>query len=483
MATEYKGKLETKLHSGVIMTFNYSYTIDVEDRVAHLKWSVTPVKGEEEGRDANYHLAKGDQHFSIKWPGKNGDLKSYSYDKPESYTDGDHTVYRGYCDVPSWLNDHYNGQVFYDTDGNWTGIRRWVKVLGSKWLNDSCTVYYDSSGNAEFSVKGDFSWYPTKRMTFSKTFQLKSIPRLYKVKFDANGGSNAPNTQNKIEDKTLKITSSKPTAPSGFTFKGWGTSATDTVPNYQPNGSYTANKSITLYAVYSRDITYNGYGGTISGDNKQTKFYKTNLTLFVNSKVSRPGYTLNGWATNTLPATDPNTFKNTGSKQTIYDTSHPGVAIYVYPAGFNTADNNIGTLYAYWQRREVTITLKDFYLNNVAVKNDRIVKVPYGKKPDVSMFTTYKREGYKLLGWSAQNISPYSETPSSDTLNKILFDYTKPYTETGNNVVSITLYPILQYDTTCYVYTETGWKLAIPYVYDGAWKRAIMYGYDNNWKI
>lgn len=78
-----------------------------------------------------------------------------------------------------------------------------------------------------------------------------SIPALssYKVTYNANGGSGAPGQQTKYYGQTLKLSSTKPTK-SGYNFKGWGTSADAEAASYQPGGNYTANASITLYAVW-----------------------------------------------------------------------------------------------------------------------------------------------------------------------------------------------------------------------------------------
>ena len=81
-----------------------------------------------------------------------------------------------------------------------------------------------------------------------------SIPALssYRVTYNANGGSGAPAAQTKYYGQTLKLSTTKPTR-SGYTFKGWGTSADDTIATYQAGANYTSNASITLYAVWSLD--------------------------------------------------------------------------------------------------------------------------------------------------------------------------------------------------------------------------------------
>ncbi len=71
----------------------------------------------------------------------------------------------------------------------------------------------------------------------------------YTVTYNANGGTNAPAAQEKNHGKTLTLSSTVPTR-SGYTFQGWGTSATATTVSYQKGAGYTANANATLYAVW-----------------------------------------------------------------------------------------------------------------------------------------------------------------------------------------------------------------------------------------
>ena len=70
----------------------------------------------------------------------------------------------------------------------------------------------------------------------------------YAVTFNANGGSNAPSAQTKWYGEPLTLTTSAPTY-SGYTFKGWATSANGTVA-YASGGTYSTDAAITLYAVW-----------------------------------------------------------------------------------------------------------------------------------------------------------------------------------------------------------------------------------------
>lgn len=71
----------------------------------------------------------------------------------------------------------------------------------------------------------------------------------YKVTYNANGGSGAPEAQTKYYKHTLKLSSTKPSR-SNYTFKGWATSSTATTATYQPGANLTTNANVTLYAVW-----------------------------------------------------------------------------------------------------------------------------------------------------------------------------------------------------------------------------------------
>lgn len=66
------------------------------------------------------------------------------------------------------------------------------------------------------------------------------IVNTYSVNYDANGGSGAPSGQSKIQNEALTLSSSKPSKPH-YVFKGWASSRTADVPQYQPGGFYSKN--------------------------------------------------------------------------------------------------------------------------------------------------------------------------------------------------------------------------------------------------
>lgn len=129
----------------------------------------------------------------------------------------------------------------------------------------------------------------------------------YTVKYNANGGTGAPANQAKTHGVALTLSSTKPTRASvnndgvitTYTFKGWATSANSSTVAYAAGAKYTANASVTLYAVWSSattiteyDVTYNTNGG--SNVSPQVKTKGTALTLR-STIPTKNGYTFKGW--------------------------------------------------------------------------------------------------------------------------------------------------------------------------------------------
>ncbi len=103
-----------------------------------------------------------------------------------------------------------------------------------------------------------------------------SIPT-YTIIYNANGGSGAPAAQTKTQGVTLILSSTQPTR-NGYLFKGWSNTQSG-MAIYQPSSSYTANASVTLYAVW-QDVnlaSYNCracvmYGGSVQMCNAVVRY-------------------------------------------------------------------------------------------------------------------------------------------------------------------------------------------------------------------
>ena len=79
-------------------------------------------------------------------------------------------------------------------------------------------------------------------------------PCIYTISYNANGGSDVPASQNKNHGQALTLSSTTPVR-SGYTFLGWATSEDASEAEYQPGESYTRDESVTLYAVWKKNVT------------------------------------------------------------------------------------------------------------------------------------------------------------------------------------------------------------------------------------
>lgn len=225
----------------------------------------------------------------------------------------------------------------------------------------------------------------------------KYIPKTYEVKYDANGGGNTPASQTKTEDVTLILTSTIPTRY-GYTFRGWAINQTATTADYQSGGSYTANESVTLYAVWEINtytVSFDANGGT-NAPNSQKKTHGQNLILTV-AIPTRPNHVFLGWATDST------------SKSVAYA-----------PGATYTAEEDV-TLYAVWQERNY-----DFSVSDLTVTPDEIEQ--YGK-------VTVK---FRVDNWD-RNL-PYANVPVEVLLNgTVIYSTTVNFSAYGVQNIVFTL--------------------------------------------
>ena len=78
---------------------------------------------------------------------------------------------------------------------------------------------------------------------------------LYTISYNANGGSNAPGDQSKIENKSISLSSSKPTR-TGYTFVNWNTKKDGSGTTYKAGAFYNGNANLTLYAQWRINKVY-----------------------------------------------------------------------------------------------------------------------------------------------------------------------------------------------------------------------------------
>lgn len=246
---------------------------------------------------------------------------------------------------------------------------------------------YTFSGWGTYSSDTSANYQPGSNYSSNSSSTLYAIwtanvpePETYTVSYNTNGGSGAPSAQVKTENVTLTLSSTKPTR-SGYTFKGWSTSKTATSPTYYAGGSYTANASATLYAVWEQNapttytVSYNANGGS-GAPSSQTKTHNVTLTLS-STKPTRSGYTFLGWSTSST-ATSPT----------------------YYASGSYTA-NASATLYAVWSKNAPATYTVSFNANGGSGAPSSVTKTD-----GVTLYlptTEPYRSNYEFLGWSTSS--------------------------------------------------------------------------------
>lgn len=223
----------------------------------------------------------------------------------------------------------------------------------------------------------------------------------YTVKYNANGGIGAPSSQTKWYGTTLTLSSAKPTR-TGYTFKGWGTSASATTVSYAAGASYTANAAVTLYAIWTAKtytVKYNANGGSGAPSN-QTKTYGVSLTLS-STKPTRTNYTFKGWGTS-------------ASATTV-----------AYAAGASYTTNASVTLYAIWELAYTKPRITGFTIsrcNSSGTESDEgtycLVKFSWATDKTVSSITAK----YKLSSAadSAYTSTTISASGTSGSVSKVI---------------------------------------------------------------
>ena len=250
---------------------------------------------------------------------------------------------------------------------------------GKKFENESCTV--SATANTGYYFLG---WYEgATKVSTSATYTFKMPAKdysivarfnsiVYKITYNANGGSGAPSQQTKSHGYDITLSSTIPTK-SGYEFLGWSTSNTATTATYSAGSKFSSNANTTLYAVWRKlyTITYNANGGS-GAPSAQSKKHGQDITLST-TIPTRSKYDFLGWSTS-----------NTATSAT-------------YTAGSKFTSNADTTLYAVW-RRIYTVT----YNANGGSGAPNVQTKRHGIDITLSS-TTPTRSGYQFAGWSTSN--------------------------------------------------------------------------------
>ena len=118
----------------------------------------------------------------------------------------------------------------------------------------------------------------------------------FTVSYNANGGSGAPQAQIKAAGAPLTLSRTQPKR-TGYIFLGWAEEQGAAAPDYQAEGRFARDASVTLYAVWEKEtypVSYDANGGT-GAIQAQSKTYGEVLKLS-EARPEREGFDFLGWA-------------------------------------------------------------------------------------------------------------------------------------------------------------------------------------------
>lgn len=140
----------------------------------------------------------------------------------------------------------------------------------------------------------------TKDANVTLYAQYKEKIITYTVKYDTNGGTNAPQDQTKTKGKELVLSTIMPTKD-GYKFVNWNTKKDGTGISYNAGATYTTDVNVTLYAQYEKEINEEEPKRTISFYLNDGTSEKSIKIINEGNKIVKPedpvreGYIFVGW--------------------------------------------------------------------------------------------------------------------------------------------------------------------------------------------
>ena len=154
------------------------------------------------------------------------------------------------------------------------------------WATDPSATVATYAAGGSYTANADVTLYAV----------WQRIPETYTVSYHANGGTDAPTAQIKIEDVPLMLASGLP-IKSGYRFNGWGRDPGMTSADYVPGEAYTENAGALLYAIWTPElytVTFHANGGE-GAPNRLTKTHDLPTTVPV-AEPEREHYRFLGWS-------------------------------------------------------------------------------------------------------------------------------------------------------------------------------------------
>lgn len=154
------------------------------------------------------------------------------------------------------MNTKLKYSIVYNANGGINTPKEQVKYQGnSLTLSDTTPekTGYNFAGWSNSSTASEVMYLPGDIYNLDGNVTLYAVwkPKEYKIYYDANGGSNAPETQNKYYGKQEYISNIQP-QKTGYKFLGWSVNSGAKEITYKPGDIYVNNEDVKLYAVWEK---------------------------------------------------------------------------------------------------------------------------------------------------------------------------------------------------------------------------------------
>ena len=192
----------------------------------------------------------------LGWSTTNGVIQAVSYKPGATYvSNASVTLYAVWQENPPV--ETYT--VSYEANGGTGAPASQTKIKNVDLTLSSIVPYRSGYTFICWSVSNTeiiLAYYPGEIFTANSSIRLyaiweKNAPETYTVRYNGNGGTGAPLSQEKTEDIDLALSSEIPIRE-GYNFIGWNTSSNATEAEYMPGDIYKENASVTLYAVWEK---------------------------------------------------------------------------------------------------------------------------------------------------------------------------------------------------------------------------------------
>lgn len=217
-------------------------------------------------------------------------------------------------------------------------------------------------------------------------------PNTYTISYNANGGSGAPAAQIKNYNTGLTLSTTKPTR-SGYNFVGWSASSSGTAPIYKSGGSYTANASTTLYAVWGKTAQTGYYVSYTPSSKSYTT--STGSTGYSSSQTINPSE-LNLWRILKI---------NSDGSMEIISHYVSSTAVYFHGStGYNNYVSYLNTIANQYQTSGITTGSRHFGSNYPddynLVQSVLGTRVAYGINAKTTAKDYWMAKVYGTTSWS-----------------------------------------------------------------------------------